>query len=295
MIGDEPIQRELDLDDVITRTFRLFKRDFWKYLLVFLPVQAVIGVLTTLVKGTLVVPTLPTTATPQQALNFLPGLYEALILQIIVTTIITWLFGSIAYGTTIKFASEVLQKDQAKLRESLSFAFSKLLPILAVSLVTGVLIGLGIIALIVPGIILAIMFSLTLQAVVIENPGILGSLERSRKLVANRWLKTFGFLLIFGIIGAIGAFVANLIGTPFGEASTIVTSLLGALYLPLTYIGGTVYYYSNVARLAQPQTMTSWMAPAGYKYCPSCGSLLANHVVYCWNCGTKQPPLQGNP
>ena len=49
----------------------------------------------------------------------------------------------------------------------------------------------GLIALIVPGIILAIVFSLALPVLLIEKKGVLESMGRSHALVGHRWLKTF--------------------------------------------------------------------------------------------------------
>jgi hypothetical protein len=293
MPGSQAIQGELRLGDVLSRTFDLYKRYFMKYFIVFLVVEAVVGVLTTLVTRAFVLPTLPPNPTPQQVFSWFPAFFGVLIPLITLTVTISWLFGSIADGTTIKLSSEALQRGQADLRGSLSFTVSKLLSILAVGLITGIIIGLGFIALIVPGIILAIMFSLALPSVIIENSGVLDSLGRSRKLVGNRWLKSFALYLVLITIIAVIALIASLISAPFGAASTVVSSLLSAFYLPIFPIALTVYYHSNAARISQPQTFQSQpaagaMTQAGSKYCANCGTQLASWATFCSKCGAKQ-------
>jgi uncharacterized membrane protein len=139
-----------------------------------------------------------------------------------------------------------------------NFTISKLLSLLAVSIITGILIFVGIIALVIPGIILAIMFSLVVPTIMIEDTGSLESLSRSRRLVSHRWLKTFALLLILTLIMGVASYIAGLIGAPFGLAGTFVTNILTAFVQPILPIGSTLYYYSMIARTtpkvqAQPQ------------------------------------------
>lgn len=212
--------------------------------------------LTTLLRLVIVVPAqLTSGSTPQQILNWLPGYLAAVITLAIATGLISWVVGSMAQGISIKFASDSLEKGQANLQTSFSFAASRILSILAVSIITGVLIFLGALALVIPGIILAIMFSLVVQTIIIENTGALESLARSRRLVSGRWLKTFALLLVLYIIVGIVAGIASAIGIPFGLAGSLVSSLITALIQPILPIGLTLYYYSMISRTT-PQTAT---------------------------------------
>ncbi len=194
-------------------------------------------------------------STFQQVLNWLPGYLAAVITLAIAAGLIGWVVGSMAQGITIKFASDSLEKGQANLQASFSFAASRILSILAVSIITGVLIFLGTLALVIPGIILMIMFSLVVQTIIIEDTGALESMARSRRLVSGRWLKTFALLLVLYIIVGIVAGIAGAIGAPFGLAGSLVSSLIAALIQPILPIGLTLYYYSMKARTT-PQTET---------------------------------------
>jgi hypothetical protein len=129
---------------------------------------------------------------------------------------------------------------------------SKLLSLLAVSIITGVLIVIGLIAFVIPGIIIAIIFSLVVPAIIIENTGALESLLRSRLLVSHRWLKTFGLLLLLYVIIGIVGILVGVISIPFGIAATLVSSILAAFIAPILPIALTLYYYSMIAR-ATPQ------------------------------------------
>jgi len=248
---------ELTISEIITKTFALYSQNFTQYLIPFLVAGAIVGLLTMGVSFAIMIPaTLPPTATPQEILNWLPGYLLAVISFALITGIIAWIIGYIAQGITIKFTSDTLEKGKANLQASFNFTMSKILSILAVSIITGILIAVGIIALVIPGIILAIMFSLVVPTIIIEDTGALESLSRSRLLVSHRWLKTFGLLLLLYLIIGIVSGLVGLISTPFGLASTLVSSILTAFIQPILPIGLTLYYYSMIARAKpteQPQ------------------------------------------
>jgi hypothetical protein len=285
----QAITRELTIGEVISKTFDLYRRDFVKYLVVFLVVEVIIGILTTLVTRAVLLPTLSPGAAPQQTVGSLSGFFAAFFGLIVLIIFIS----PLAEGSAIKMASQVIEKGQADLGASLGFTIRKLVWLWALNIILWVILTLGFIALIVPGIILAIMFSLSVPVILIENTGVLDSMGRSRKLVAHRWLKSFALYLLVGIFVVIVAVILDFITIPFGIASSIVSSILSAFYLPFVPILLTVYYYSNVARLAPPQMTQAPMAPAAgvqpeTKFCPRCGTQMASWASVCPKCGAQQ-------
>jgi hypothetical protein len=228
--------------------------------------------------------------------NFLPGFLGAAIALVALSALVTLVFFPVAIGSTVRMVSDEVQTGQTDLGASIRFTVSKLVWIWVVSLITGIVVFLGVIALIVPGIILAIMFSLALPAILIEDHGVLDSLRRSRELVGHRWLKTFALFIVIGVIILIVTSVADAIGGLFGSASTVVSSILSAFYLPLIPIVLTVYYYSNAARIAppqmneapMPQVISEGAFQGGTKFCISCGTQLPSAATFCSKCGTRQ-------
>jgi zinc ribbon protein len=293
--SNQGIGRELSLNDVFYKTYEVYRQDFTKYFVLFAVVESIIGVITALAQHYFVLPTLPLTPTPEQALSWMTGFFAALIPLIASVFIVAIVFFPIAQGSAIKLASERIEKGQADLGASIRFAASKLLWIWALSILVGVIVALGAIALVVPGIILGIMFSLAFPVLLIENKGVLESMGRSRQLVGHRWLKTFAVYLVLGIIVLIAAFVVSAISAPFGVAGPIVNGILSAFYQPLFPIMLVTYYYSNLARIspapsAQMPTSTTATVQAGMKFCSTCGAQLVSSDVFCPKCGNRQPP-----
>ncbi len=166
--------------------------------------------------------------------------------------IVGWITSSITAGVAIKFTSDMLEKGQANLQTSFNFTLTKLLYLLAASIITGVLILLGFVALIIPGVILSLMFSLVYPVIMLEGKGVMGSISRSRVLVSNRWLNAFVLMLLIGIIVGIANGVFVLVASPFGVIGPLVSGVLTALITPIFAIAITLYYYSMKARALPP-------------------------------------------
>ena len=295
MISEEGITRELSLGEVVSKTFSLCRKNFVKYTVLFLVVEVVIGLVGVWAYGAFPLPTLPANATSQDVVNWAPRFFTNLVYLFGVVGIVSLVFGTIAYGSTVKMASEEVENKPVDLGAAVRFAVSKIIWMWVLGIVLGIIIGLGFVALVVPGIILAIMFSVSFQALLIENAGVGGSLGRSRQLVSHRWLKTFAVFLVFAIIVGIAATIVSAISAPFGYWSQLVSSVLSAFYQPIIPVATTVYFFSNRARITPPPQagrvdMGYGPTPQpGMKFCPNCGTQLTASATYCANCGAKQP------
>ncbi len=292
MQPEQGIRRELSIGEVFSKTFELYRRDFVKYFVLFAVAEVIIDTVTTLAQQAFVLPTLPLNPTPQQISNWFPAFFGALFLLFITIFIVTIVLFPIAQGSSIKLASEQIEKGQVDLGPTVRFVASKLLSIWALSIIVGIIVFLGFIALIVPGIILAIMFILAFPVLIIENKGVTESMGRSRVLVGQRWLKTFATLLLLGIIFIIASVIATAISGFFGIASPVVSGILSALYEPLFPILLAVYYFSNLARISQAPPGPMWTVPGttaqpGMKFCPNCGTQLSSSAIFCTKCGSR--------
>src|SRR2546427_12672262 len=95
--------------------FELYRRDFTKYFVLFAVVEVIIGVVTALARTAFVLPAPPSTPTLQQFFNWFPGFLGALVPLLISIFIVTVVFFPIAHGSSIKLASERIDKEQADL------------------------------------------------------------------------------------------------------------------------------------------------------------------------------------
>jgi len=129
-------------------------------------------------------------------------------------------------------------------------SWSRLRPLVAVSILTGIGVGLGVILFVVPGIMLAIRWALVAPIVMLEGQGARAAMRRSRELVrGHRWAVFRVLLNVWGRVG-VAWFVLSLLigGLEAGTSHPELTFWLGgalasALVTPYAAHAMSVVYY----------------------------------------------------
>lgn len=120
-------------------------------------------------------------------------------------------------------------------REGLSAGLGRLGGVLIASLIVLVLVSLGLLALVLPGIWIAVALSLTTPALVLERLTPVAALRRSFELVRGRWWKTAAVVLMAALV-AFAALVV--VGVPIGLLATATAER--SLRAVLAAIGGAL-------------------------------------------------------
>jgi len=252
-LNAEKVSRELSLSEILSLTFNLYRSKFLQFLLPFLIFGIIIGLSLYAITSSFPLPTPPSaTASYEEIFAWFFTFLSRAIVTGILLGLISWLVGTTTTGVVIKNASDQIEKGTSNLGISFNYAISKLPPLLLAQFVAGILLLVGMLLFILPGLIIAVMFSLIAPTIIIEQKGAFGSLERSRKLVSKRWLKTFALLIILGIIGGIVIGAANVLTTPFSTIHPIINPLITytifAFVSPIYPIAITYLYYAMAAR-----------------------------------------------
>lgn len=228
-----------------------------------------------------------------QIINYLVSLTP--ILSLIFLS--AWILTNLGCGLVIKCTFDILEGRKVNMKNNLLLTLRSLGKILGVSFLTGVLIISGITLLIVPGIIVAVVFSLSIPALIYERLGVFGSLKRSKELTDGAWWKTFLLLvavlalLIVAYLSAeiLAAVAAIRQSTTKVIAATLIISFVEPIY-PISI--SCLYYilrrqksaYQLMSReAAYPQRIQDM----GVKVCYNCGQILPYDAIYCPNCGLK--------
>ncbi|WP_380786174.1 hypothetical protein [Sphingomonas sp. R86521] len=117
-----------------------------------------------------------------------------------VYAIIVGLLWLIASGALVQATVAHHQGRPANPQEMLQVGVSRCLPLFAVYLLLLIGVWVGTIFLIVPGIMLAVMWSVSLPAIVAERPGVFGAFGRSQALTKGARWHVFGILLLACVI-----------------------------------------------------------------------------------------------
>jgi hypothetical protein len=124
--------------------------------------------------------------------------------------------------------------------------------VIAVAIVIGVCVTIGLFVLVVPGLILITIWSVVAPVVVLERPGGLAPLRRSRELVRGNGWQVFGVIAVLvigvGIVSAIIEAAADSGGTGVGIVVRVIIEILTA---PLSALAASVLYFELRGPIAQ--------------------------------------------
>lgn len=155
-----------------------------------------------------------------------------------------------------------LRGQHAGIGESLGMGLKRLLPVIGVGIVVALATFAGMIALIVPGIIIACMLYVAVPAAVIEKPGLGGALKRSQELTSGYKVQIFGMFLIIALIQIAAGYMlqkgmvpdVNTVNDLDAFLKKIKTYLLAAAFLNVVIgslgavLQGVVYHDLRVAK-----------------------------------------------
>lgn len=144
---------------------------------------------------------------------FLGGSFLIVIISVISSLLIT-------AGLTAYLTDRVLDRP-TNLKACLRVGLSRLLPLLGAGLLVGLGAGIGILACIVPGIILFVRWNFANQAVVVERAGPIAAIKRSYWLTAGRFWPLLAIIMLSFILA--------------GIVSSVITGILGAIVAAITH------------------------------------------------------------
>jgi len=170
-------------------------------------------------------------------------------------------------------------------RAALATGLRRLPETVAVLLVIGFGVGLGIVLLIVPGVWLGTIWGLALPALVIERTGVFGALGRSRALVSGRFWAVLGLLVLASLVtlfsaglvgaivggfasaagagseaaGAVAALISGLVSMAF--AIPLASTMLFVMYVDQRVRGEGLTTHMLARELGEPDVAPEWHPP----------------------------------
>ena len=173
---------------------------------------------------------------------------------VLLTTALSLVLTTIAAAACFRAVSSVYLGEKPTVGGSLAFAASRVLPVIVLSIVYFIGLIPAFIALIIPGIWLAVAWSVSYPALLSEGLGPIAALGRSFRLVRGRWWPTFGALLVMYLhrdrdqrhprpavrCDAVASLDNEVVAAVF---TTIVNTLSSLITLPLFAAVLTIIYF----------------------------------------------------
>ena len=239
--------RPLGIGEILDAALRVYRNHFKTLVLAVLAVVLPLSILDTLI----------TASTAENAFNYSSETTVdadgAFLAGQLVSGILSLLVFSLATAACFHAVMRGYRGEATTTGESLKFGLRHMLPMIGL----GILAFLGLVPmfllLLLPGIWLAVRWSVAAPALLAEDIGPVAALGRSFKLVGGRWWATFGALVAMTILVSIlQLIVGMLIGLVFADADnevlvaivfTLVTAFAYALTLPIQAAVFTILYF----------------------------------------------------
>ncbi len=296
--------KKISVLEILDRSFSIYFENIETFFVIFLLLNVINTVLMYAI-GFLI----PQFSPPYESIDkFFSWLvdYGATILTIFCFSfLVNWMIMNIGNSLVIRMVSNIIFRGKKpSIRSSFTLTPNLFGRILAASFITGALMALGFILLIFPGLIMAIIFSLTVPALILENLSVFNSLRRSKELTDGVWMKVFlllfAFLLMLVIIYSLMEVLTSSSYIFYKRfwikkmLEIIFFSLIEPIYpISITWL----YYLLKEEKTASPPIETEKKyyepypsphpPPTEVKYCYYCGQFLPQDAIYCPNCGKR--------
>jgi Uncharacterised protein family (UPF0259) len=215
------------LGDILANAFELYKANAAKLIqivaIVVIPLTFVLALLTQVAlkqNCTSVQTSFQTVNVNTCTVNVGRSLLLSAITYFIAVAIQQLLLGALTRG-----AAGALLGREVDVSASYRYAFSRLGGLIVLALLVALIVGVGFILLIIPGIIFLVFLSMSVPAFIVERRGVTDSISRSWNLVSGSWWHVFGTI----IVAAILAGIVNGILTAIGGSTFIGVWILSAI------------------------------------------------------------------
>lgn len=198
---------EVKISQYFSRGWEIFKDYAWGFILFTLLYFAIVGLLSFFLPS---------------PLGARPGDGEAFSGGNIVANILSPILGVGYYCVALQIA-----RCRPKSFSDFFGGFNKFVPVFLTALVSGLLIGLGLVLLVLPGIYLAVSYMFAQLFVVDKSLGFWSAMETSRRLITKKWFSFLGLGLLM--------FLLILAGLLFFGVGVLVTFPLGSCVLTAAY------------------------------------------------------------
>jgi|SRR6267378_280884 len=152
-----------------------------------------------------------------------------------------------AYGIIVVSISEICLGSDPSVWRSFKYVFSNVSWKLAgASLLQGVIVVVGFVLLIVPGIIFLLWFVFTPEVVILEGKGGWQALSRSKALGSGFQLRTLGVVVLWTIVAAlIGGIAGGITGALQTEPLVMdsIDAIIQAVFQPILLVSLVLLYY----------------------------------------------------
>lgn len=185
---------------------------------------------------------------------------------LLVSVVISLLAGTLYQGMVVNLVRDVEDgRRDLSVVELINSVGPVLMPLIGAGLLAALGIGIGLVALIVPGLVALTFWAVIAPAIVIERKGVFEAFGRSNELVKGNGWPVLGVVLVAFVISLIGALVFGGIAESIADGPLlriVFGALASTITAPISALAAGVLYYRLLAFHGVAPADPSTVAPA---------------------------------
>jgi hypothetical protein len=232
------------LGDILSASFEVYKANATNLIMIVAIVVVPLSLISHLFTGVVFKPTTQTVTFAGQTISTTTTRsFGTFILASLIAAAITVIISAALQAALVRGAALATVGDPIDVEASYRYGFRRFGSVVWISLLVGIVVAIGFILLVIPGIIFLTMLSVAIPALVVENRRGTDAMGRSWNLVKGHFWHVLGTIVVAAIIaGVIGAIFGLLGGSNwflqwiFGSIGSIITAPFSALVAILLYV-----------------------------------------------------------
>lgn len=231
--------RPMGVGDILDTSLRMYRNRFAVFLIIALVAYVPFGAAQAIVAQAAIEAS-PEAGPPEIAMG-------PVVAGVILFFILTFILIPLCQGAMVQQISSSYLGEQIGAAESYRRALPRLVRLLVANILAGIIIFIGFLLLIVPGIIFSLWFMMVTAVVMLESTSATGALGRSKELMSGNLGKGFMIGLAIFVIFVIGNIVVGILKAFIPPSAVImhvaIDTLLAAALLPIQMAAIILFYY----------------------------------------------------
>ncbi len=178
---------------------------------------------------------------PEQSASLGVSLLADLLVLFLLSMVAVYLISLLFDGAAIKYVYDNLQGGAPEWPQCFSECIQRFPRLVAATIAAGVIVALGLIAFVIPGLVFLTMFVLVPQTVILEGKGPLAALSRSNQLSSGNKIAIFCFFLFWAMVLVL-FYMLLLLAVP-AQLAQVGEFVASALFSPVVPVSTTLIYH----------------------------------------------------
>ncbi len=253
------------LGEILSAAFNIYKANASKLLLIVAVVVVPLSFIGALFSGVVFAGTKHTVLLFDRPVEVIDRSFGLVLAGALVTAVISVIITAVLQAAILRAAAQATIGDPVDPEESYRFGFKRLGSVILVSLLVGLAILGGLILLVIPGIIFAVLLSVSVPVLIVENRRGRAAMSRSWNLVKGHFWHALGVIFVAGIITGIVSGIIGAIGGSEWVIRWIFSAVAQILTAPFTALVSVLLYLDLRSRseALSADTLRAELAAAG--------------------------------